>query len=156
MTAPPRGVVQSNILARLLAPHRDIARKRVTLLYRPIDPARAAQMVENDINTATFNASSRNRATARDTRETCAAQATAAEEADGAGLLNFGMVVTATVTELDRLDDAKAALTNLSAGARILLRPAYGSQDSAFAASLPLGLVLPAHLKVPAALRAAV
>ena len=60
------------------------------------------------------------------------------------------MVVTATVTELDRLDDAKAALVNLSAAARILLRPAYGSQDSAFAASLRhSGLVLPAHLKVP-------
>jgi hypothetical protein len=34
-----------------------------------------------------------------------------------------------------------------------MLRPAYGSQDSAFAAALPLGLVLPSHLRVPAELR---
>ena len=29
----------------------------------------------------------------------------------------------------------------------------YGSQDSAFAAALPLGLVLPKHIKIPAELR---
>lgn len=33
MTQAPRGNVQSGVLARLLAPHRDVARKRVTLLY---------------------------------------------------------------------------------------------------------------------------
>ena len=43
MTQAPRGLVQSGVLARLLAPHRDIARKRVTLLYRPIDASRRVQ-----------------------------------------------------------------------------------------------------------------
>jgi len=45
MTSAPRGSVQSGVLARLLAPHRDIARKRVTLLYRPVDAAKAAARV---------------------------------------------------------------------------------------------------------------
>jgi len=31
----------------------------------------------------------------------------------------------------------------------------HGAQDSAFAAALPVGLVLPAHLGVPAELRGA-
>ncbi len=31
----------------------------------------------------------------------------------------------------------------------------YGSQDSAFVAGLPLGLMLPAHLKVPQQIRSA-
>jgi hypothetical protein len=31
----------------------------------------------------------------------------------------------------------------------------WGSQDSAFAAALPVGLFLPAHLRVPESVRAA-
>ncbi|WP_369821343.1 SCO6880 family protein, partial [Kocuria sp. CNJ-770] len=153
MSVPPRSTIQANVLQALIAPNPELVRKRVTLLYRPIDPARAAQMVENDINTATFNASSRNRATARDTRETRAAQATAAEEADGAGLLNFGLVVTATVRSQGELDEAEAIIENLGTSARIRLEEAYGAQDSTFAAGLPLGVVIPDHLALPSTVR---
>jgi hypothetical protein len=81
--------------------------------------------------------------------------ATAAKEARGAGLVNFGLLVTATVTSADRLDAARQAIDHLAPTARIQLRPVYGSQDSAFAAALPLGRVLPAHLRVPGELREA-
>ena len=37
----------------------------------------------------------------------------------------------------------------------ISLRPVWGSQDSAFAAALPVGLFLPAHLKIPEPVRQA-
>jgi len=63
------------------------------------------------------------------------------------------MLVTATVTSPERLELARQAIDHLAPTARIQLRPVYGSQDSAFAAGLPLGLVLPSHLKVPAELR---
>ena len=155
MSVPPRSTVQANVLQALIAPNPELMRKRVTLLYRPIDPARAAQLVEADVNTATFNASSRNRATARDTRETRAAQATAAEEADGAGLLNFGLVVTATVRSKGELAEAEAVVENLGATARIRLEEAYGAQDSTFAAGLPLGIVIPDHLALPSTVRSA-
>ena len=49
--------------------------------------------------------------------------------------------------------DARAAIDNLSATARLRVRLVHGSQDSAFAAALPLGLVLPKHLQVPAEVR---
>lgn len=153
MTTAPRGNVQSSILARLLAPHRDVARKRVTLLYRPIDAARAAAIVEADLRAAQFAATSTNRPSARAALATRSASATASEEASGAGLVNFGMLVTATVLDTDRLPEAKAAIDNLAATARLRLRPVYGAQSSAFAAGLPLGLVLPRHLKVPAAMK---
>jgi hypothetical protein len=153
MTQAPRGNVQSGVLARLLAPHRDIARKRVTLLYRPIDAARAAAMVESDLRAAEFRQTSTSKPAARDVLAVRAAAATAREEASGAGLVNFGMLVTATVMDADDQADARAAIDNLSATARIRLRPVYGSQDSAFAAALPLGLILSKHLKVPAELR---
>lgn len=155
MTAPPRGVVQSGILAKLLAPHRDIARKRVTLLYRPIDPARAAALVEADLNAARFNSTASTKPTARSTLSARSAQATAAEEATGAGLVNFGLIVTATTTNPALEPDARAAVDSLTAAARLRMRPAYGSQDTTFAAGLPLGLVLPRHLRLPTEVREA-
>ncbi|MCY9785697.1 hypothetical protein KIK06_17565 [Nocardiopsis sp. EMB25] len=153
MTAAPRGNVQSGILSRLLAPHRDIARKRIALLYRPLDAARAAGLVEADLRAAEFRQTSSSKPSARDALATRQARATAAEEAAGAGLVNFGMVVTATVLDSDKKPDAVAAIDNLSATARLRLRLVHGAQDSAFAAALPLGLVLPKHLKVPVELR---
>ncbi|MSS00392.1 hypothetical protein FYJ28_16435 [Arthrobacter sp. BL-252-APC-1A] len=153
MTSAPRGNVQSGVLARLLAPHRDIARKRVTLLYRPLDAAKAAAIVEADLRSAEFRVTSTSKPAARDTLAVRAAAATASEEASGAGLVQFGLLVTATVTDLAKEADARAAVDNLAATARLRLRPVYGSQDSAFAAALPLGLVLPKHIKVPTELR---
>lgn len=153
MTEAPRGIVQSGILTRLLSPHRDIVRKRVTLLYRPVSAARAAAIVEADLSAANFRATTGNRAKARDSVSLRSAEATAQEEASGAGLVNFGMLVTATVASPASEPDAIAAVDGLSAAARIRLRPVYGSQDSAFAAALPLGLVLSKHIKVPAQLR---
>lgn len=149
MTEAPRGHVQSSVLNRLLAPHADIARKRVTLLFRPIDAARAAGMVETDRDAAEFRVKSTPKPTARDQLALSHAHATASEEASGAGLINFGVVVTATVNSPTRAPHARATVDNLSATARLRLRPVYGAQDSAFAAGLPLGLVLPKHLRLP-------
>lgn len=153
MTTAPRGNVQSSVLARLLAPHREVARKRVTLLFRPIDAAKAAAIVESDLRSAQFVATSTTKPSARAVLATREAAATASEEAAGAGLVNFGMLVTATVDDEARLADARAAIDNLAATARLRLRPVYGAQASAFAAALPLGLVLPKHLRVPASMR---
>jgi hypothetical protein len=153
MSGAPRGNVPSSVLARLLAPHRDVARKRVTLLYRPIDAAKAAAIVEADVRASSFNLQSSSKPTARTMTATRAAVATAQEEASGAGLVNFGMLVTATVTDAAHEADAKAAIDNLSATARLRLRVVHGSQDSAFAAALPLGLVLPKHLRIPTEVR---
>nr|WP_244634313.1 SCO6880 family protein [Frigoribacterium sp. CFBP 8754] len=149
MSQAPRGNVGESILARLLAPHRDIARKRVTMLYRPIDPARAAAIVEADKRDAEFIVGSSRRPTGRSRKDALAAFANESEESGGAGLVNFGMVVTATVEDPATIEDARAAIDSLSAQARIRLRPVYGSQDFTFVAGLPLGVVLPRHLAIP-------
>ena len=76
------------------------------------------------------------------------------EEASGAGLVNFGLLVTATVQAEQDLARARAAVeTTLRASARLRLRPAYGAQDSAFAAALPLGIVLSDLLALPSDVR---
>ena len=155
MTEAPRGAVQSNILERLLAPNATIARKRVTLLYHVMDAATAARTVEADRNVADFRATSSNTPSARVARDQKAAAAAAEEEARGAGLVSFGMLVTATTLNADELADVTATIDNLSATARLALRPVYGAQDSAFAAALPLGVVVARHLRVPAEVRRA-
>ena len=155
MSGAPRGSVSSSILSRLLAPHGDIDRKRVSLLYRPMDSARAASVVERDQNNTNVRITSGTRPSARALVDARSAAQTAQEEAQGAGLVNFGMVVTATVIDRTRLSDAVAAVEQTSGTARVLLRRAYGSQDTAFAASLPLGLVLPKHVLLPSEIREA-
>jgi hypothetical protein len=157
MSSAPRGEVHGSVLWKLLAPHRDIARKRVTVLYRVVEPGVAARIVEADKRNADFRTNSAQRPSEHVLREQRAAVATAQEEARGAGLVDFGLIVTATVEGdgRERLAEAEAAVDNLAATARLTLRRMYGSQDSAFAAGLPLGLVLPRHLKVPQEIRTA-
>lgn len=154
MSQAPKSQVQFRVLKRLLEPHPSMMRKRVTLLYRPIDSGRAAAIVEADLATAQFNATSSSRKTsARAALAVKSSAATASEEASGAGLVNFGMLVTATVADEARLPEARAAIDQLSGSARITLRPVYGAQSSAFAASLPLGIVLPKHISAAASVR---
>lgn len=159
MSGAPRGLVFSNVLAKLLAPHREISRKRVTLLYRPHDAARSAELVERDRRDALFAAqgSARNRPSARSVVSVQAAEQAAREEARGAGLTRFGMLVTATVLDGDRsrLRQVESIVDSLGTTARIVLRRQWGAQSAGFLAALPLGLVLPSHLKVPAAVREA-
>jgi hypothetical protein len=70
----------------------------VALLYRPIDPATSAKIVEADRRSSQFMATStRGMVRARAASEVEAAEQTAAEEAAGAGLVEFSMVVTVTV-----------------------------------------------------------
>ncbi|WP_329615731.1 hypothetical protein OG244_23810 [Streptomyces brevispora] len=153
MSEAPRGEVFSSVLTSLLLPHPDISRKRVTLLYRPHDPATAARVVERDHKDALFKAQQAKIENARDSVGVRAAEQAAREEATGAGVVRFGMLVTATVLDREDLERAAAAVDNLSAPARVALRRVHGSQASAFAAALPIGVVLPYHLRVPQAVR---
>nr|WP_187279058.1 SCO6880 family protein [Streptomyces lavendulae] len=152
MSEAPRGEVLSSVLTGLLGPHRDIARKRVTLMYRPHDPATAANLVERDRRDARFKMGGTKPA-ARDTVAVAAAEQSAREEAKGAGLTRFAMLVTATVNSPEELPTAAAAIDVLAPPARVQLRRMYGSQAAAFAAALPIGIVLPDHLRVPQAIR---
>lgn len=152
MSEAPRGEVLSSVLTGLLAPHRDIARKRVTLLYRPHDPATAANLVERDRRDARFKMGGTKPA-ARDAVAVAAAEQSAREEAKGAGLTRFAMLVTATVNSTEELPAAAAAVDVLAPPARVQLRRMYGSQAAGFAAALPIGIVLPDHLRVPQVIR---
>ena len=139
MTSPPSGEVQSGVLRRLLEPNRDVERKRVTLFYQPISPALAGDLVEKDIKQAQLRATSTGKPSHRAAKEHASATQTAREEASGAALVDFGMIVTATTTSGDP-DHLATVIEALTAASRLQMRPAYGVQDSAFALSLPLGI----------------
>jgi hypothetical protein len=153
MSEAPRGTVLSSVLSRLVGPHPDIARKRVTLVYRPHDPATAAQLVEADVRTAAFLAQTQRQGTARHDLALRSARQSAAEEAAGAGLIRFSLLVTVTVDQAAHRLHAERVLEGLGATARLRLRKAYGAQAVTFAAGLPTGLVLPEHVRVPAMIR---
>lgn len=140
MSSPPRGIVQSGVLRPLLGVARDVERKRITILYKVIDAARSGDEVERDINRAqTRVEAAARRPSARALAELRAASQVAAEEASGAALVDFGVVVTATCTDEAALADTSAAVGVLASSSRLQIRCAYGMQDSAFAVALPLG-----------------
>jgi hypothetical protein len=136
-----------------LRPHGDIDRKRVTLLYRPIDSARAARIVEQDKRNADFRVNfvrapvrARPRRAARGRRD----------RGRGGARRQPGELRDARDRDRhERGAPRRGAPRDRAPGADGPDHAATCSRlaDSAFAAALPLGLVLPSHLRVPAELR---
>ena len=116
-----------------------------------IDPGEAARIVERDLHNAEFRVNSASAADRPRGRRAAAPRARPPRKKRAARrCVNFGMLVTATVLEpRPAASSREAAIANLAPTARVSLRPVWGSQDSAFAAALPVGLFLPAHLKSP-------
>jgi hypothetical protein len=165
MVDVPHGAVQSGILEQLLAPDDQLARKRVTFIYRPHDPASAARVADADVRTAIGHATRRaGESRATESLALASARQSAAEQAAGAGLVRFSMLVTATVLNpsdtngvdsgvpvglAGRLAQAAAAVEQLGPACQLRLRRCYFSQSAAFAAALGVGVVLPHHVTVP-------
>ena len=83
------------------------------------------------------------------TNSVAAAEQTAAEEARGAGVVRFTVLVTATVAEETDLVEAERIVRARAGEARLHLRRMSGSQAAAFTAGLPAGVVLPVHASIP-------
>lgn len=145
----PRGMFYATALRRILEPANNVLSKRVTMLYRPIPAADATDLVERDINDASFAASQKARPSARARQRYAAAQKSAEEEAQGAGLTRFGIIVTASVEDPEKFKQLDKQIPAALNQARLRLRTALGNQAVTFQAGLPLGLVLPDHMVLP-------
>ena len=158
MVDVPHGAVQSRILEQLLEADEHLARKRVTLIYRPHDPASAARVADADVRTAAGRASLRKgEARAGESLALASARQSASEQASGAGLVRFSMLVTATVLD-PQADPAKLAqaaevIDQLGPACQLRLRRCYFGQAAAFTAALGVGVVLPKHVAVPEVVR---
>ena len=61
----------------------------------------------------------------------------------GAGLVNFGMIITGSTMSADPDEFRRMthSIESLSAASQLLVRPAYGRQEEAFIMALPLGVL---------------
>ena len=143
MVRPPAGVFTSDILSQLLAPTPRVLRKRVALCYRPMTTEDSQKEAEKAVNQTRFRRGQGRRVTEAEKQAEAEAVAMEAEQAKGAKMVRFSMVVTQTVREGDDMSAASSAFDQMRASARLRVRPALGCQDTAFLASLPLGLVVP-------------
>lgn len=150
----PLGFFGPRSMQRALEPLPGVMRKRVTLLYRPIPRSQTAAEAQRELRDSRFAGSqTRDDQRARNRRD--AAVKAQQEEARGAGMTRFGMIVTVTLDgenpeqaheELRRL---RRQIPQSMSDTRLRLREALANQAVTFQAGLPLGLVLPEHMLLP-------
>ncbi|MGQ0632488.1 MAG: SCO6880 family protein [Sporichthyaceae bacterium] len=155
MHGAPRAAINETSLAALLSPHRDFTRKRVALIFRPQSPERSAKVAETDAQTATFTADQNagRQVSAAASLRCRATEQSRQEVASGAVMVKFSLLVTATVTDPENLDQAIATVEARAGAVPIRLRPCAGSQAAAFATTLPVGVVPWEHTVIPAKVR---
>lgn len=158
------GEMLATSIQPLLQPHEDVPVKRVSLIYHPKSPDQSALMVERDKRNADHRVNSAHVASSRAETEQGAAHAVAKAEARGAALVDFAVMVTATVKDTRdpadpdktleaKVEDAVAAVDTLAPAVRFTHRLDYGAQATGFALNLPLGIVAADHSAVPATIR---
>ncbi len=159
----PRGLVFDDLFTRLAGPVPAAPRKRVTMLYRPVDSGQTATVVDRDLKASINRVGRRDLAHAHDNADLKAARQATEEEARGAGVTTFSVLVTvttlATVTglgdadgtahrsipsaeQLENFDRACAAIERAGKSSKFRLSPVRGGQAAAFAAALGIGLSL--------------
>ncbi|WP_232840022.1 SCO6880 family protein [Nocardia aurea] len=149
MDAAPRGAVMETVLEELLRPRADVPRKRVAIVYRLHSAAEATSLVDSDFRDAVAaEQTERGIASASARIRVGNTQAAREEQARGAGLTRFGVLVTVTDHLDGDLPGIEASVKAMSAASRLSVRRCYGSQAAAFAASLGIGLVLPEHTSI--------
>ncbi len=142
MTAPPRSSVIERALNGLLRPDADFVRKRVAIIYRPHSPEDSAKVSEEDAQTANFLAgNTKKRPTAASKVQIRAAEQARDEVASGAALVQFSMLITATVTDDEDLIQAVSTVESRAGAVPLRIRRSFGSQAAAFATTLPVGFV---------------
>lgn len=150
----PPGVVRDSLMERLTGPLASAPRKRTTILYRPVDAGDTAKIVDTDYKSALNRAGRRKGIVhAHDSADVRSAEQATHEEADGAGVVSFSVMVTVTVTDDADFVRACTAVERAARRARLRLSPVRGAQGAAFAGALGIGLSLPDLSVLPAMAR---
>ncbi|MFP8906173.1 SCO6880 family protein [Streptomyces atacamensis] len=139
----PRKPITYDVLLPLLAPGRFT--RRITIGYRVLPTEEAAAVVERELNAADARAEYRRRTqrttTRRERADATAAERNADQEAYGAGLAQWTIYVTTTVTDPADLPAARREVEQAAKRAGGLrFRYAYYGQAAAFCAGLPAGV----------------
>ncbi|MEV6968623.1 SCO6880 family protein [Hamadaea sp. NPDC051192] len=142
----PRNQVYSTVLAPLLGEGQH--RRAFSVHIEPLGPREAEREVMRERTARSVAVRMRQRTgqivPEHEQAALDRAQAQDAERAAGHGLVRFTAYVTLTVTDVEEIEDACAALEADAAAARIEIRRMWYAQDVGFAMSaLPLGFGLP-------------
>lgn len=149
MDGAPRGAVMETVLEELLRPRPDLPRKRVAIVYRLHSSAEATSLVDSDFRDAVAAEQTERGISSASARIRVAnTEAARQEQARGAGLSRFGVLVTVSDHLEADLPGIEASVKGMSAASRLTVRRCYGYQAAAFAASLGIGLVLPEHASI--------
>lgn len=153
MSVPPEGNVHASVLTRLLEPTVELNSKAVAIVYRPHPVEKVAKVADKGMNNASFNLNSATRKTAALQKRKLMAEQTATEVVTGAGLSDFAIVVTGTVRDSSKAQDARDALRILAASSSLQIRFTDGWHDGAFPTTLPLGHLPDRHVKAPSLIK---
>ncbi|WP_051801776.1 SCO6880 family protein [Streptomyces sp. NRRL F-525] len=139
----PRKPVTYDVLLPLMTPGRFV--RRITLGYRILPTEEAAAVVERELNASDAREEYRRRSqrttTRRERADAAAADRNAEQEAYGAGLAQWTIHITTTVTNPADLPAAQREVEQIAKRAGGLrFRYAYGGQSAAFVAGLPVGV----------------
>jgi len=147
MAERPKSAFVETVLRPLLDPNPDLMRKRVAICYRPHAPVESARIIERDLKHAksgmnrfrkagpSFEAQERLN-DVEEQRE---------DQGQGHGLTMVGLMVTVTVPEDADVPKADAVTKDLGVRSRLRLQRMWFSQDTAFAATLGVGVLMPSH-----------
>ncbi|MFI9186846.1 SCO6880 family protein [Streptomyces goshikiensis] len=138
----PRRPIAYSVLLPLLAPGR--YQRRITLVYRVLDPYEGEAVLEREISHAHQRAQAtaevKGRAKWSQRADTQRAERAAAQMAGGSQVADWTLMVTVTARKPADLPAARQEIERAVKATRgIRMRPAYGAQAAVFAAGLPLG-----------------
>lgn len=138
----PRRSIAYSVLLPLLAPGR--YQRRITLVYRALDPMEGEAVMEREIsnahNRAAATAEVKGRVKWSQKADMKRAEQAAAQVAAGSQVVDWTLMVTVTARSLAELPAARQEMERAIKSTRgIRMRPAYGAQAAVFAAGLPLG-----------------
>lgn len=154
---PPSGVFRENSLTAILSPDRVSEQKRVTILYRPMSPETSSHRVQTAVRNAEFEVNQKGK---RPTQEQLLALQKARvaerEQAEGAAVMRFAIMITVTVDDEEKLARAGAAVKRAcSTGVQLQIRASDGNEDAAFGIALGMGIVPARHATLSMSLREA-
>ncbi|TYC96595.1 hypothetical protein FQ377_13790 [Arthrobacter echini] len=143
MTVPPESQITARSFDRLFGPNPKFLRKRVAIMYRPIDPGTAARTVNRLVRTADWKIStSRGRPTSFDKKVKAVAEKTEEELSQGARLSMFSLMVTVTfeaneTAHRDAVNQVKSLMSQLLMPYRFVEH----AGSAAFHTTLPFGVL---------------
>ncbi|MYX18395.1 hypothetical protein GTY67_34160 [Streptomyces sp. SID8374] len=138
----PRRPIPYSVLLPLLAPGR--YQRRITILYRVLDPMEGEAVLEREISHAHQRAQAtaevKGRAKYSQRADAQRAEKAAAQVAGGAQVVDWTLMVTTTARSTAELPTARQELARAVKATRgIRMRKAYGAGAAVFAAQLPIG-----------------